>query len=322
MDYFDEYDDARPRYQFRGGGGGSASSSDSSFDTAVSKPHLFACLSASLLLSICAYYAFQHSYDILLSLLLWFALSLLLAPFAPSSATGGSISVGVGDPLPEPAPSVSTSDPADSSNNSNRRSRSRKQVDRSSDQTVSARSSIDQSLEQKRSEQRALEEKRKGEEEKREKEEEKDWTEEDLDLLRKQMAKYPVAGDPNRWEKIASAFKGTHGLDSVIRTAKLVQEMKGRGEDPFEQFLKKRKPVDPRAEAAKDEATEPKTDLKEIWSSGDDLALLNALKAFPKDVPLRWEKIAAAVPGKSKAGCMRRVSELKKDFRSMKASES
>jgi hypothetical protein len=66
---------------------------------------------------------------------------------------------------------------------------------------------------------------------------------------------------------------------------------------------------------------ESKADLKEVWSSGDDLALLNALKAFPKDVSMRWEKIAAAVPGKSKAGCMRRVSELKKDFRSMKASD-
>lgn len=109
-------------------------------------------------------------------------------------------------------------------------------------------------MDQKRSEQKAAEEKRRGgEEEKREKEEEKEWTEEDLDLLRKQMTKYPVAGDPNRWEKIASSFKGRHGLESVIRTAKLVQEMNARGENPFEQFLKKRKPMDPRAEAANSE---------------------------------------------------------------------
>jgi hypothetical protein len=102
-------------------------------------------------------------------------------------------------------------------------------------------------LDQKRSEQKALEEKKRCEEE-------KDWTEEDLDLLKKQMTKYTVAGDPNRWEKIAAVFKGRHSLESVIRTAKLVQEMKARGDDPFEQFLKKRKPVDPpRAEAANSE---------------------------------------------------------------------
>lgn len=55
------------------------------------------------------------------------------------------------------------------------------------------------------------------------------------------------------------------------------------------------------------------------WSSGEDIALLNALKAFPKDVSMRWEKVAAAVPGKSKAACMKRVTELKKGFRSAKA---
>ncbi|KAK8578122.1 hypothetical protein V6N13_046979 [Hibiscus sabdariffa] len=57
-----------------------------------------------------------------------------------------------------------------------------------------------------------------------------------------------------------------------------------------------------------------------VWNSVEDIALLNALKAFPKDVPMRWEKVAAAVPGKSKAACMKRVAELKTDFRSSKAS--
>ncbi|XP_022015144.1 uncharacterized protein LOC110914670 [Helianthus annuus] len=32
-----------------------------------------------------------------------------------------------------------------------------------------------------------------------------------------------------------------------------------------------------------------------------------------------WEKIIAAVPGRSKAACMKRVADLKKDFRSSKA---
>lgn len=58
------------------------------------------------------------------------------------------------------------------------------------------------------------------------------------------------------------------------------------------------------------------------WSSAEDLALLNALKAFPKDVAMRWEKIAASVPGKTKSACMKRVTELKKNFRSSKVSAS
>jgi hypothetical protein len=55
------------------------------------------------------------------------------------------------------------------------------------------------------------------------------------------------------------------------------------------------------------------------WSAGDDRALLNALKEFPKDTPMRWEKVAAAVPGRTKAACMKRITELKRDFRSSKA---
>ncbi|CAL1394849.1 unnamed protein product [Linum trigynum] len=55
------------------------------------------------------------------------------------------------------------------------------------------------------------------------------------------------------------------------------------------------------------------------WSSGEDIALLNALKAFPKDVVMRWDKVAATVPGKSKAACVKRVSDLKKGLRSSKA---
>jgi hypothetical protein len=144
MDYLDEYDDTRPRYLFRGGGGGALSSDASCDSSEVSKTHLAACFSVSFLLSLCAFYAFQLSYDILFTLLLWFSLSLLLAPFAPSSATGGSIYVGRGPLLPEPAPSISTVDHADSSNNSNRRSRSRRHVDRSSNETVTVRSSTDQ----------------------------------------------------------------------------------------------------------------------------------------------------------------------------------
>ncbi|CAH8360874.1 unnamed protein product [Eruca vesicaria subsp. sativa] len=57
----------------------------------------------------------------------------------------------------------------------------------------------------------------------------------------------------------------------------------------------------------------------ETWSNGEDIALLNALKAFPKEAAMRWEKVAAVVPGKTKVACMKRVTELKKGFRSSKS---
>ncbi|KAF7810024.1 dnaJ-like protein subfamily C member 2 [Senna tora] len=153
--------------------------------------------------------------------------------------------------------------------------------------------------------------------------EEMEWTEEDIEILRKQMVKNPV-GKPRRWEVIAEAFRGRHKVESVIKTAKELGEKKLDDADSYAQFLKKRKPMDKRLEneSENENANENGTSSEgpaSGWSSGEDIALLNALKAFPKDAAMRWEKIAAAVPGKSKAACMKRVSELKKEFRSAKA---
>lgn len=158
--------------------------------------------------------------------------------------------------------------------------------------------------------------------------EESEWTDGDLDVLKKQMAKNPV-GMPGRWEVISEAFNGRHCVESVIKTAKSLGERKVSDSDSFDRFLKNRKPVDKRVEDEIENANagfgsngEVSNEKEKSWSSGEDIALLNALKAFPKDVAMRWEKITAAVPGKTKAACMSRVAELKRDFRSSKAPSS
>lgn len=152
--------------------------------------------------------------------------------------------------------------------------------------------------------------------------EEVEWDDGDEELLKKLMGKHPV-GKPGRWEAIAEGFKGRHSVEGVIKRSKEMGEKKVNDEDSYKKFLKDRKPVDKRIEGANEsnvavETVEGKGE-NSGWSAGEDLALLNALKAFPKDVAMRWEKIAAAVPGKTKAACMKRVAELKKDFRSSKA---
>ncbi|KAG6505657.1 hypothetical protein ZIOFF_038022 [Zingiber officinale] len=162
-------------------------------------------------------------------------------------------------------------------------------------------------------------------------EEEKEWTDEDFELLKRQISKHPV-GKPRRWERIAEAFRGQHGLDSVITAAKSLSEKRPASGDSYQQFLKQRKPVDKRVVAAELElplqvgengdSTKENGGGAEKWSSGEDIALLNALKTFPKDVSMRWEKVAAAVPGKSKAACMKRVAELKRNFRTSKVTDA
>lgn len=146
------------------------------------------------------------------------------------------------------------------------------------------------------------------------------WSEGDEELLRKMMGKHPV-GKPGRWEAIADGFNGRYRLESVIKQAKELGEKKMSDQDSYQRFLKDRKSVDKRAEGDF-ENVEVKKVVESGWSSGEDLALLNALKTFPKELAMRWEKIAAAVPGKNKAACMKRMTELKKDFRSSKSANA
>lgn len=150
------------------------------------------------------------------------------------------------------------------------------------------------------------------------------WNEGDEELLRKMMGKHPV-GKPGRWEAIADGFNGRYRVESVIKKSKELGEKKMSDGDSYQRFLKDRKTVDKRSEGGNEadfENVEAKNAVESGWSSGEDLALLNALKIFPKEVAMRWEKIAAAVPGKNKAACMKRMAELKKDFRSSKSANA
>ncbi|XP_042504168.1 transcription factor MAMYB [Macadamia integrifolia] len=317
MEFFDE--ESRPRFLFQSR---VASSQNPESETQkINKPLAFICISVSILLFVLSFFFLQS--ETLKFLFIWFSLSLLVGPFAPISITGGDIRVGNGEPL-EPLPDL---DPALELDESKKRGSSRRQkVRRSEDSVVSSSSAVVATVS---SSEKKLE-KNSGNPVSNGNgivvEEEKEWTDEDFELLTKQILKHPV-GEPKRWEKIAEGFRGRHGLESVIKTAKSLSEKRPSGGDSFSQFLKQRKPLDKRLESVNEESSVGSTATVEIkkennalnWTSGEDIALLNALKAFPKDVPMRWEKIAAAVPGKTKASCMKRVTELKRDFRSSKA---
>lgn len=60
---------------------------------------------------------------------------------------------------------------------------------------------------------------------------------------------------------------------------------------------------------------------QDVWSDVQEGALVKALKAFPKDTPQRWDRIAAAVPGKSKGQCFKKFAELRENFRSRKGTD-
>ncbi|CAA6669722.1 unnamed protein product [Spirodela intermedia] len=268
--------------------------------------HAAACVAGAAVLLFGAFY-FSIQSQTLVGLLVWISISLLVGPFAPTSITGGDIRVGAGEILEPPE----------------EREEPKKRIP---GPRTKARRSEDLASKREDSNGVSAHEKERGSGEAGESE----WNEDDFEILKKQIAKHPV-GTPRRWELIAEAFQGRHGVESVIREAKALSEKKPG--DSFAQFLRQRKPLDKRTDAtnpdfpealSSDKGEPDAADLNgggaAIWSHGEDIALLNALKAFPKDAPMRWEKVAAAVPGKSKAVCIKRVAELKKDFRSAKAS--
>ncbi|DBA66447.1 hypothetical protein WJX79_001146 [Trebouxia sp. C0005] len=59
-----------------------------------------------------------------------------------------------------------------------------------------------------------------------------------------------------------------------------------------------------------------------VWTEEQQASLVRALKEISKDVPDRWQRVSALVPGKSRAQCQKRFRELKNDFRAKKDARS
>ncbi|KAK2977950.1 hypothetical protein RJ640_014230 [Escallonia rubra] len=159
------------------------------------------------------------------------------SPFssAPSSLTTGDIRVGVGPALPPPPSQNDQSDPADSSKKpSNRRSKARKAEEFGQHLAPVVVNELIKLEEKKGSELKPV---ILGEE--------RELSEGDLNLLKKQLVKYPM-GMPGWWEAITLAFSRWHMVSSVIREAKSTRERKGSDPDSFTQFLKHLKSVDKR----------------------------------------------------------------------------
>ncbi|XP_022892755.1 dnaJ homolog subfamily C member 2 [Olea europaea var. sylvestris] len=318
MEFLDEYD-SRPRFQFQSK---PLPESSNATDPDTNHPSIRrTTLLISLFLSISIFsLAFLcFNFEPVKSILLWVSVSLLLGPFAPSSLTAGNIRVGLG-PVLKDLPEI----PDETVEKINRKST--KSQKRSPEDAVKLDGSLgksiivaDSSLNLEKNE--GIDS---GSTTNFEKIEEGKWSVADEELLKKLMVKHPV-GKPGRWEAIAEGLKGKHKVDSVIKKSKEMAERKVSDEDSYKKFLMDRKPMDKRGSDEQSVGIGATNNNEggrgeSEWTDGDDLALLNALKAFPKDVAMRWEKIAAAVPGKTKASCMKRVSDLKRDFRSSKAS--
>ncbi|KAL8201115.1 hypothetical protein R6Q57_012454 [Mikania cordata] len=167
---------------------------------------------------------------------------------------------------------------------------------------------------------------------------EKPWGKEESELLRKGILKYPK-GTARRWEVI-SEYIGTHRqVDETLKATKTVLLQKPEPTKAFDSFLEKRKhpPSIPsplttqeenKIEVVKisancmqktDEVVDNGVNLdQDEWSVVQVTALIQALKTFPKEANQRWDRVAAAVPGKTVNQCKKQFSLLKDKFRTKK----
>ncbi|XP_057545435.1 uncharacterized protein LOC130824442 [Amaranthus tricolor] len=181
---------------------------------------------------------------------------------------------------------------------------------------------------------------------------EKLWGKEEVDLLRKGMQKYPK-GTSRRWEVISEYIGTGRSVEEILKATKTVLLQKPDNSRAFDSFLEKRKPAasiasplssreevqhvsgvngsDPSPTSAPDSTNATSSSSsneqgsvaasvsdQDVWSSVQERALVQALKTFPKETPQRWERIAAAVPGKTVNQCKKQFTSLKEILRSKK----
>ncbi|CAI5529231.1 unnamed protein product [Closterium sp. Naga37s-1] len=276
--------------------------------------------------------------------LIWIALALVIGPLAPITQTGGDCRVGVGPPLEEHqhAEEQPADEPSPASRYKPTVAREPQEaeladlpVQRAADggaanggssaASAAASEGVDTS----------------------------EWTRGEWDQLKKLLVKLP-RGTTQRWEKVAKGVgSGRRAVDDVIRSAKAVALQKPSDRDAYAAFLSQRKqhkgssagaggaggaggaepaptsrweeegiapggagPENTAAGGAAEAESKGGGNAVTTWTEAQDRALLQALKEFPKDTPLRWERVASAVPGQTKQRCFKRFTELRDKFRS------
>ncbi|XP_024118413.1 dnaJ homolog subfamily C member 2 [Oryzias melastigma] len=161
----------------------------------------------------------------------------------------------------------------------------------------------------------------------------KGWNEDDLQLLIKAVNLFP-AGTNARWEVIAN-YMNLHSVSGMKRTAKdVINKAKNLQRlDPlqkdeinrkaFEKFKKEHSSVAPSIDnAAPSERFDASGEGNPApWTTEEQKLLEQALKTYPVSTPERWEKIAAAVPGRTKKDCMKRYKELVEMVKAKKAAQ-
>ena len=293
MDY-DYFDDSRTRFQVQSGNSYSDTSDHEEQRMKKINPiQVGACLSFSVLLL-----GFAWTTDGFLQfLLVWIALSTLLGPFAPLSATGGLCHVGIGETIPEVDDDSVGSEQVVKNSKNHRKSRNgdshlqkipKEDAYRNDENAKNGKECVisdgdddgngdgddsdgdpdggngdlDDYLEFWNGEDERSKDVSKKKTNVTDEEDKKsspqEWSSQDLDMLKKLMIKYP-RGKLQRWEVISEAFDGKHSVESIVKMSKSIGERTKGDENSYSQFLTKRK----------GSAKDIDSPLTQRWEEGD-----------------------------------------------------
>ena len=303
---FDILDEVKPRFQLQSG----PVVSDVE-EKELDKVLIGVCSSVAVILLALSW--FQTG--ILQFLSLWLALSLVAGPFAPVALTGGICRVGAGELLPDLEPTEQVpAEPEKRTKGYSRRSDATVGRISSRENVMSSPAVVSKNDVNGTANSVVAQHSKSGAE--------KEWTGEEIELLRKQLVKFP-RGTLQRWDVVSEVFAGSHSTEDVIKMSKLLGEKKFTDGDSYAKFLAQRKGGDQSIDSPLSQRWEgDQTDASNgSWTETEDKALVSALKTFSKDTPKRWDKVADAVPGRSKAQCFKRFTELRDSFRNSKIAD-
>merc|ERR1711970_1035156 len=165
-----------------------------------------------------------------------------------------------------------------------------------------------------------------------------EWSTEELQLMIKAVKLFP-AGTVNRWE-VCAEFINQH-INSSPRTAKefiskakemqsgnfamssLKEEVNKMAYENLQKGQNKKVLEIAAKESEASQRTETAAEMMGInnspWNPDEQKLLEQALKTFPASTPERWDRIAEAVPNRSKKDCMKRYKELAELIKAKKA---
>uniref|UniRef100_A0A224YLJ1 DnaJ-like protein subfamily C member 1 n=1 Tax=Rhipicephalus zambeziensis TaxID=60191 RepID=A0A224YLJ1_9ACAR len=160
------------------------------------------------------------------------------------------------------------------------------------------------------------------------------WGEEDTVALIRAMKKYPT-GTVDRWQKIADLLNRSQ--DEVMSVMKQLRNSPVANAVPHSQGVtgEDYQSLDENATQAEGELSLPPPTRAEKqprvavptaqrvaeWSQEQQKCMEAALQMFPKGTEDRWDRIAEAVPGKSKEECMLRFKFLVEQLKRRKVEE-